>query len=84
MIDARWVIIDSWLIDGAMQKLMETDCRHDQHMFEPIDDSIGIGDIYAIVEAFLLILILIQLVLDINPIIAVLTDGIMLQAGRMA
>ena len=84
MVDARRVIINNGLVDSPMQKLMEVDCRYDHHMFESIDDSISIGDVYSIGESFLLILILIQLVLYINPIIAVLTNGIILQSGGMA
>lgn len=67
-----------------MQKLLEVDCGYDQHMLQPIDDSIGMGDVDPIGESFFLILVLIQLVLDIDPIIAILTDGVILQSGGVA
>jgi hypothetical protein len=53
-------------------------------MLEPIDERIGIGYVYAIGESFLLVLILIELVLDGDAVVAVLTDGVVLQLGGVA
>ncbi len=83
MVDAGRDII-GWFVDGLVEEVLQVDSGYDQHMFESIDECIGVGDVDAIGEPLLLILVLIQLVVDGDAVVAVVGDGVVLQLCGVA
>lgn len=70
-------------IDGPFHKLADVDVGDHCEMFESVDHSISMRDVQSIAKSFLLGIVLVKSIFDIDSVIVVLKDCVVLQFGGL-
>lgn len=80
----RNFLIEIFFIDALLQKLLQINRRNNGKVLELIDQRVGMSHVYAIIEPFLLALILVKDLTNIDAIIPIFRNSVVLKFGSVA